>query len=79
MFSAIVSNKPGPFEKDLISNEIFFFLLRFNNLIIVELREEFRLEDFEIYGGVVYLTLRVDSVKDYVVNTLVDKVFLPQH
>ena len=77
MFSAPVCNEPGPFEKNLVSYQIFFLLLRFDDLVIVVLSEEFGLEDDKVYGGVILLTLRIDSIKDYMVNTLVHKILFP--
>ena len=62
---------------DLASDQILLLSLRIDYLIIVKFHIEVWLEDFEINGGVISLTLTVGSVKDYVVDPLIDKVFFP--
>ncbi len=59
---------------DLASDQIFLLFLRIDNLVIVEFHEEVWFKDLEIDGGVVSLTLTVSSVKNYIMNPLIDKV-----
>ena len=77
MLSTQVCFQPGPFGDDLASDQFLLLSLRVDNFIVVESHVEFWLKDFEIDGGVILLTLTVGSVKDYVVDSLIDKVFLP--
>ena len=77
MLSAPICYQPWPFVNDLASDQIFFFSLRIDNLIVVEFHKEVWLKDFEIDGGVVCLTLAVSSVENYVMDPLIDKVLFP--
>jgi hypothetical protein len=56
----------------------FFILYGFDDFGVEELRAEVWWEYFEIHRGiVVYFALGIFSVKDDVMNSLIDKEFLP--
>jgi hypothetical protein len=54
-----------PFENDLASYQLLFFLLRFDDLIVVESGVKVWLKDLKIYRGIILQSLKVDSIKDY--------------